>query len=50
MIEKVERFHCKSCDFITENPDTVKRIKEGGKCPACSGGSHQEWTDTKEVK
>ena len=43
-IDKVERFHCRLCDFITEDPMRIKRIKEtGGKCPACGDGKPVKW-------
>ena len=42
---KVERFHCRRCDYITEDPDRIKMIRElRGKCPACQDGEGKGWT------
>jgi len=42
-IEKVERFHCRKCGYITETPHIVHDIKMGGKCPACQDGKSIMW-------
>ena len=39
-IIKEEMFYCPKCDYITHSKSTIDRIKETGKCPACSG-EHQ---------
>ena len=50
MIEKVERFHCKRCDYITEYPITIGNIKNTGICPACQNGKPISWTHKEEEK
>ncbi len=43
MIKQVERFHCGLCDYIAENPHTIKQIKKDGICPACNNGKGGKW-------
>jgi len=45
MIELVERFHCKLCDYITESKTAIDFIKENGQiCPACGNGEGKSWS------
>ena len=41
---QVERYYCHKCDYITEDPVRLKRIRKlGGKCPACNNGEPAKW-------
>lgn len=44
-IEKVERFYCPRCGYITESRVTIGGIKKTGICPACQNGDIKEWTN-----
>lgn len=48
MIEQIERFHCRQCDFITESKIAVSRIKKNGICPACQNGEAKVWSATRK--
>ena len=52
MIEQVERFHCKRCDYVTENDYIIEQIKKKGVCPACQNGKGKCWVSdyTREDK
>jgi len=43
-IERVERFHCGRCGYITEYPPIVEQVKKTGICPACQNGKAKTWT------
>jgi hypothetical protein len=42
-IEKVERFYCPICDYMTEYEPIVEQIKKDGICPACQNGKGHKW-------
>ncbi len=45
-ITKVERFHCRRCDYITEEPGTIELIRKTGTCPACHNGRSKAYSMT----
>ncbi len=49
MIEKVERFRCGKCGYITESRTQLETIKNLKRCPACYDGKPTAW-DNKEDK
>lgn len=50
MIEKVERFCCKRCGYITEDPLRIRFIKEHHEyCPACDDGKPAVWDEKEAV-
>ena len=48
MIEKVERFRCERCGYITENLYAIRQIKRTDICPACENGKGRKWELKKE--
>lgn len=50
-IENIRRFHCRRCDYITEDQDQIAWIEKlGGKCPACHDGEGKAWTKEYQPK
>lgn len=51
MIERVERFVCGHCGYITESKYIVALVKEMGLCPACQNGVLPKvWSSKNERK
>lgn len=43
-IEKVTRFYCPKCNFMTYDEDQIAMIEKlGGKCPACQDGEGKSY-------